>query len=252
MPARREPRKRAQTCRLSRRPGGVKRVVDVWGRWGSVPSGRRADRMTLAAEVPPSRGRLPVRRRSARHGFRRAELPSGWQRMHVACTSPAARTNCGFSASERFAGLREPSMATRGHGYRRDDQSKRAGIGRCVDLAARTRTADIVQGAVGVIDPRCHPANARLLGTVQPNHSRLGFTRRREGHPRAPCQHPSSDKSAGSSVLFRARSNPSETLSASGTSGMHRLSRCASNLVFRAAAPASPDSRSRAPRRRTD
>lgn len=75
---------------------------------GSVRSGRHADRTTLAADIPPSRGMLSVRRRSARHGFRRAELTSGRQRMHVACTSPSARTNCGFSDSERCAEPRKP------------------------------------------------------------------------------------------------------------------------------------------------
>jgi hypothetical protein len=156
-----------------------------------------------------------------------------------ACHRPHARTAESALPSD-VSSSGTLRVAAQRHGNQRDDQSKRAGIGRCVDLTARTRTKDMIQGAVGVIDPRCHPANARLLGTVQPNHSHLGFTWTRGSDSRAPCQASGSDKFTGFSALFRARSNSCKTLDASGTSGMHRLSRCSSNLVFRAAAPALP------------
>jgi hypothetical protein len=153
--------------------------VDSWERWRGVRSSRQADRTTLAAEAPPSRGRLSVRRRGARCGFRRVGVTSGRQRMHIARMSPAVRTNCGFGASERCAEPRNPK-----NDCAQPREPERRPIEEGEHRAMRRPHCenshdDMNQGAVGVIDPRCLPANARLLGTVQPDHSHLGFTRTR-------------------------------------------------------------------------
>lgn len=207
-----------------------KRPIQSAGRPDDSCSGDSAVKREAVCSAPWRSPRLPPHR---------SHLGPTTHADRMSRRRPRARTAVSALPSD-VPSPGSPSMASQRHGNRRDGQSKRAGIGRCVDLTARTRATDMLQGAVGVIDPRCHPANARLLGTVQPNHSHLGFTWTRGSDSRAPRQASGSDKFTGFSALFQARSNSCKTLDASGTSGMHRLSRCSSNLVFRAAAPALP------------
>jgi hypothetical protein len=159
------------------------------------------------------------------HAAASAAARSPWS--DAACIShalhrPHARTaDSALPSDEPSPG--NPGMTEQRHGNQRNDLSEKSGIERCVDLTARTRTTDLSQGAVGVIDPRCHPANARLLGTVQPNHSHLGFTRTR-------------------GVLLAHRARPRARTCSQGSSRSSELARTAARRFTRPGRPACIDS----------